>query len=144
MKFFPLVLLFVFAFSSPLVETESKDPIDIIICVIEKIGPITKDVVEILDAIKEKDWIKVAIISARLIEEGRLTFVECFQEEYFLNINWAAFGKCLLENGASSISELAAIVEAILDKDWAKVKELAIQTSIKYLPMVIDCYNRAG
>lgn len=142
MKFFALVLLFAVVFCSPLAKKENQDPIDIIKCVVEKVGPMTPDVVELLDAIKEKDWIKVAICAAKLVEEGRETFLECFKKE-ILQINWSKFGQCLLKNGAQAIPDLQEIVKAVLEKDWAKVKELALHTAIKVLPIIVDCYNKS-
>ena len=95
------------------------------------------------DAIKEKDWIKVAICAAKLVEEGRETFLECFKDGT-LKINWSKFGQCLLKNGAQAIPDLQEIVKAVLAKDWAKVKELAMHTAIKVLPIIVDCYNQSG
>lgn len=54
-----------------------------------------------------------------------------------------AFGKCLLNNGASQIPALADVVVAIISKDWAKVKKLISPSAIKAIPIVIKCTNES-
>ncbi|MCQ2817440.1 MAG: hypothetical protein MJ252_09265 [archaeon] len=143
MRYFALIFLFAAVFCNRLAEQNEKSTADIIKCVIEKVGPMSQDVIELIEAVREKDWVKVALMAAKLVEEGRLAFLECFKDGD-LGIDWVQFGKCLLDHGAEAMDCLKEIVQAILAKDWDKVKELALNAAIKALPIVIDCFNAAG
>ncbi|MDO4940719.1 MAG: hypothetical protein Q4E33_03385 [Erysipelotrichaceae bacterium] len=55
--------------------------------------------------------------------------------------NWTSYSKCLLNNGASAIPELAPVVMAILKKDYATVAQLSGDIKIKALPIVMKCWG---
>lgn len=70
-----------------------------------------------------------------LIKHPTTGFVICGTSQ----MDMPAFGKCLLNNGASQIPALADVVVAIISKDWAKVKTLTDQVQIKAIPIVVKC-----
>ena len=53
--------------------------------------------------------------------------------------NWALFGQNMLQRGCSSIPALAGLTQAILAKNWNKVKEEARRPEIAALPIVAEC-----
>lgn len=53
--------------------------------------------------------------------------------------NWALFGQNMLQRGCSSIPELAEMTQAILAKNWNKVRDEARRPMIAALPIVAEC-----
>ena len=54
--------------------------------------------------------------------------------------DWALFGQNMLQRGCSSIPELAELTQAILAKNWDKVKVEARRPTIAAIPIVAECF----
>lgn len=54
-------------------------------------------------------------------------------------VNWAIYGSCLMQHGASAIPALSELVTAVNNKNWDKVKVLSKKASIASLPIVAEC-----
>ena len=52
--------------------------------------------------------------------------------------NWPAFGKNLMSNGAAEVQVLAPLVQAISCQDWARLKNLALNTSHPLVQRALD------
>ncbi|MCQ2820869.1 MAG: hypothetical protein MJ252_26725 [archaeon] len=111
MKFLALLVLFAAVFAHD-VAKQDNDVVEAIKCVLDKCDVILPEVVELCEAIRNKDYLKVISLCAKLYEEGKGVYDDCFKDVPELNFNWPAFGKCLLDNGASEIAELAEVVVA--------------------------------
>ncbi|MDO4940720.1 MAG: hypothetical protein Q4E33_03390 [Erysipelotrichaceae bacterium] len=56
-------------------------------------------------------------------------------------IDWSSYGKCLIDNDAEKIPELAEIVQYVIAKENFKVATASIAILSKGNPLVLKCYN---
>ena len=135
MKFIALVVLFAAVFACDPQIPNEKTWVDVVKCVLDKSDVILPEVVDLIEAIRDKDYLKVISIVAKLYDAGQSLYNECFAET-MLAFNWPVFGECLLRNGASEIPALIDVVKAIIAKEWEKVATLVAQVAIKVIPIV--------
>ena len=145
MKFFAFVLLFAAVFSQHVSLREDNkvdhDLIETIKCVLNLIDPLLYEGVDLVEAVRDKNWVKCIMLLCELYENGMNVYEECFKQDPVLGYNWPAFGKCLITEGAKHIAALQPIVDAIMAKDWPSVAELVKEAGIKAIPIVVNCYK---
>ena len=140
MKYIALLVLFAAVFAQVQEQKNEKTWVDVVKCVLDNTEVMAPEVINLIEAIRDKDYLKIISIVGKLYDEGKTMYEQCFKDT-MLAFNWPAFGKCLLNNGAAAIPALAEVVQAILAKDWAKVAQLVAQVAIKALPIVMKCWE---
>lgn len=140
MKFFAFVLLFAVA-TSQVAAPQSSEQMEIIKCIIDNSGFLSQDAVELIEAIKEKDYVKAIAIVSKLYEQGKDLYQTCFKNDQLLGYNWPAFGKCILREGAKKLAKLQPLVDEIMAKNWEKVAELVADIAFRAIPTVVKCYG---
>ena len=123
-----IALLIAFACSTKLsvVEEEQQlmfNPQGLVQC-LKEAAPYSKDVIEIINLVKAKDYINAFAKAIALIEAGSQVVKKCIQyirgSEVQLTVDWNALGQCLL--GVAELYKLEKkLADALAENNFAAI-----------------------
>ena len=122
---------------------QGEDVLEILKCLLDKSAPLVPEVVSLIEAIKEKDLIKIISIAQKLVEEGKAAYLECFEAEIELafrfpniKIDFQCLGGC----GQAIMKNVPAclpLVKALKNKDFSAAAAAAADC----LPKIPGIFN---
>ena len=141
MKFALFVTLFAIAFTAAPAKNEMNDIME---CLADHLVPIREEIVQLICALQEKDYLKIIEILPQIIESAEALYNDCFATAVSNGIVEVA--KCILkyieDHPEQKIGIILEIIEAIEAKNWVKVATLLLKAIQEGIPFVKECLQQ--
>ena len=144
MRYIALLFLFAAVFAQTYDVKYEPNPVDPeliekIKCVINNAEPLCKDIVDIVEAIENKDFFRAIKVILQLVEDGKKMIDTCFPKSTNAGFNFAKLLLCLMRHA----TKFKEIIEAIQAKDWFRVMKLIGEALSGGDPFIIKCIEEA-
>ena len=144
MRYIALLFLFAAVFAQTYDVKYEPNPVDPellekIKCVINNAEPLCKDIVDIVEAIENKDFFRAIKVILQLVEDGKKMIDTCFSKNEIYGLNFAKLLLCLMRHA----DRFKEIIDAIKAKDWFRVIELISKAISGGDPFIKQCIEEA-
>ena len=98
----------------PVEQDLQSNIVDTIKCFVEKALPLLPQVTEIINAVKEQDFMTVVMLGMAMYEDIKEMIAACIPKEQILTIQWDKFASCAQNIGSLSGAVLEFVIKILL------------------------------
>ena len=139
MKFGIFVALFALALTANVQKKNEMN--DIMECLADHLVPIREEIVQLIAALQEKDYLKIIEIIPQVIESAEALYNDCFKTSTENGIKEIAqcVLKYIMDHPEEKIGIVLEIYNAIVAKNWLKVIKLVSEAVAQGVDFVKTC-----